>query len=239
MNSEALNRLIEASLADGVLTEQERSVIKKRAMLEGFDPDEIDVILESKLYEIRKKAEEAVAKVRKCPACGAIISSLNTSCPQCGTELSTLHSNSSIQKLSEKIEEVENEFKNEGFLSRGFIGRKQIKLASTITSFPVPMGKEDLVEFIVSMRANWKNSKTNQEAKDEKVKKAYRAKYDEAVAKAQVKYFNDPAFQGLFAQAKKDNRWYIRHPFILYLLIFFCVAVLITLFVLFCVGVLP
>ena len=45
MLSEELNKLIEAALIDGIITEKERSVIKKRAIAEGVDPDEIDILL--------------------------------------------------------------------------------------------------------------------------------------------------------------------------------------------------
>ena len=159
MFSPDLNRLIEASLTDGVLTDQERAVIKKRALLEGIDPDEVDVILESKLQELQQKADEAIAKVKKCPACGAIMGSLQTRCPQCGNEITHAQANSSIQKLTEKIEAVTN--------------------------------------------TRWKNTSTD--AGQDKIKQAYKAKYDECLTKAKILFADDPAFQSLFAQAQKDN----------------------------------
>lgn len=84
MFSNELQQLIEASLVDGVLTDQERAVIRKRALLDGVDPDEVDVLLDAELQRIRQKQEEAVAKVKKCPNCGEIIPSLSAVCPSCG-----------------------------------------------------------------------------------------------------------------------------------------------------------
>lgn len=193
MLSPELNQLIEASLADGVLNEQERAVIKKRALLEGVDPDEVDVLLEAKLHEMQQKAQEAVAKVRKCPACGALISSLQPFCPQCGCEIANVQAVSSIQKLTDKIERINQTNDSET--------RKE-RLVTAIKSHPVPMTREDLIEFIIAMQSRWKNTSAFEESE---LKGAYKAKYDECLTKAQILFPDDPAFQRLFAQAKQDN----------------------------------
>lgn len=88
MFSKELQQLIEASLVDGVLTDQERAVIRKRALLDGVDPDEVDVLLDAELQRIRQKQEEAVAKVKKCPNCGEIIPALSGVCPSCNYVIS-------------------------------------------------------------------------------------------------------------------------------------------------------
>lgn len=140
MFSPDLNRLIEASLTDGVLTDQERAVIKKRALLEGIDPDEVDVLLDSKLQEMRQKAEEAVAKVRKCPACGAIISAFQTVCPQCGNEITNGEASKSMQKLSDMINDVT--------ASELDPKKRQERIKNIIKSFPVPTTKGDILDFL-------------------------------------------------------------------------------------------
>ncbi len=140
MFSPDLNRLIEASLTDGVLTDQERAVIKKRALLEGIDPDEVDVLLDSKLQEMRQKAEEAVAKVRKCPACGAIISAFQTVCPQCGNEITNGEASKSMQKLSDMINDVT--------ATESDPKKRQERIKNIIKSFPVPTTKGDILDFL-------------------------------------------------------------------------------------------
>ncbi len=51
MFSEELNKLIEAALADGVITNKERTIILKRAKAEGIDPDEVEIYLDAELHK--------------------------------------------------------------------------------------------------------------------------------------------------------------------------------------------
>ena len=44
MLSKELEEIVEAALADGVLTDKERAVLHKRAQAEGIDPDELDIV---------------------------------------------------------------------------------------------------------------------------------------------------------------------------------------------------
>ncbi len=205
MFSPGLDKLIEASLVDGVITDQEREVIKRHALLAGIDPDEVEVFIQSKMQERLLNAAKAKnANVRKCPACGAIMSSLQTRCAQCGHEITTIQEGTAMVKLSSALN-----------------ASKDDKKPTIITSFPVPRGKEDLLEFIISMQSCWKNTGTL----DDDLKNAYRAKYDESIAKARIWYPNDPSFQPLFKQADRDNRWWIRlrhsifFPILLYFLL--------------------
>ena len=52
--SERLEALISSALQDGVLTDQEIAVLKKRAEKEGEDWDEVEMIINSRLAEIKK-----------------------------------------------------------------------------------------------------------------------------------------------------------------------------------------
>ena len=97
MYSEALKQLIDAALTDGVITEQERQVIKKKAIAENVDPDEIDVYLNSEIQRINMQKQQSTGIV-KCPACGEIIPPLTGICPSCGHTIS--FSNDSKQSTS-------------------------------------------------------------------------------------------------------------------------------------------
>ena len=46
-----LDKLIEAVVADGVITDKERAVILKKATAEGYDADEVEILLDGKLAE--------------------------------------------------------------------------------------------------------------------------------------------------------------------------------------------
>jgi len=89
MFSESLKQLIEASLVDGVLTQEERNVIIKRALLEGNDPDEVNLLLDAEIQKIKLKKQANAPKVNKCPACGEILPPLTGICPSCGYVVNT------------------------------------------------------------------------------------------------------------------------------------------------------
>lgn len=88
MFSVELKKLIEASLVDGVLTETERAAIIKRAIIEGNDPAEVNILLDAELQQLRNKKQAAAPKVNKCPACGEILPPLTRICPTCGYTVS-------------------------------------------------------------------------------------------------------------------------------------------------------
>ena len=85
MYNEKLEELIDAALADGVLTEKEKQVLFKKAQEMGIDLDEFEMVLDSRLVKIKKSEEEKaqssapksnkLGDVKKCPACGAIVQS--------------------------------------------------------------------------------------------------------------------------------------------------------------------
>ena len=52
-----LDKLINAVVADGVVTEKERSVILKKAGAAGYDVDEVEILLDGKLAEKQTKTE--------------------------------------------------------------------------------------------------------------------------------------------------------------------------------------
>lgn len=179
MYNEQLEKLIEMALMDGELTEKEKQILFKKAESFGVDLDEFEMVLEAKLFEKQqsnKKAETQVAAapksdkfgdVRKCPACGAIVSSFSAKCTDCGHEFSNIEANASIQKLFKMLNDVENERKDDesgvvGMLVGGFskiqAGGDRIaeKKKSIISGFPIPNTKEDILEFLSTAIPNAK-----------------------------------------------------------------------------------
>ena len=103
MFSKEMENLIQATLEDGVLEENEKAALIKRAQKEGVDLDELEIYINSLLQKRQrelniknKEAKEAQAQadleyekkrakeLRKCPKCGAYIPQLSTVCPECG-----------------------------------------------------------------------------------------------------------------------------------------------------------
>ena len=136
MFSERLENLIKAALQDGVLTEQEKASIIKRAQAEGEDIDEVDIYIQSlvqkKQQELAKEAQEAetariVAQkkeretrmaseleeqkqrdsiMRKCPVCGERIPSLSNVCPHCQHVITGNEADEKMIELMNKIIEA-------------------------------------------------------------------------------------------------------------------------------------
>lgn len=112
-----LEQLINYALEDGVLTDKERSVLMRKAQAAGADLDEFEMILDAKLHEVQKTAAAAAPKsnsnkhgeVRKCPACGAMVSAFSTRCSECGFEFNNVETNKSANTLFEKLQALEME----------------------------------------------------------------------------------------------------------------------------------
>lgn len=117
MYSEQLEALIESAIADGVLTDQERAVLHKRAQAEGVDPDELDIIIDGRLAKMKKQeamsrpaqpkesVNQKFGNVLKCPSCGAQVVAGSAVCPECGYAFTNIQANSSIERLQEKLDE--------------------------------------------------------------------------------------------------------------------------------------
>ena len=62
--NEKIEALIEAALTDGILTDKEREILIKKASEEGIDKDEFEMVLDSRVKELNKKAiqKEAISK---------------------------------------------------------------------------------------------------------------------------------------------------------------------------------
>lgn len=147
MFSEELSKLIEASLVDGVITDQERAVIRKRALLEGVDPDEVDVMLDAEVQKIRKKQEEAVTKVKKCPSCGEIIPAMTAVCPSCGHVVDA-RNDSDLNQYMEKLEGALVKLKEGGAVS--YNNKVRTELESMIRQGKALYGDNKKVAYLIT-----------------------------------------------------------------------------------------
>lgn len=104
--SKELEALIEAVLADGVITETEREVLYEEARREGVDPRKVEIMVEARLLKMQKTIDDSKQKVRKCPSCGEIIPAMTAVCPSCGHVVDV--SNSNNKALDKFISEIES-----------------------------------------------------------------------------------------------------------------------------------
>lgn len=214
MFSKELESVIEAALADGVLTDKERAVLHKRAAEEGIDPDELDVVIEGRLAKMKREEDwlrpappsDKFGDVKKCPRCGEPVEPMAVKCSACGYEFRNVDALKSSQRLADKLEAIEEAYRGKGMLFGLLNGSSDVRReqVTAIKNFPVPTTKEDLLDFAISMQSKWNSS--NDDYASEEFKSAYKAKYDECVNKARVLFPNDPMFQGIFKQHQADKK---------------------------------
>lgn len=119
------------------------------------------------VYEKAKK--EAIGNI--CPKCGQQVPTMSVVCPYCGCEIVKKKGVSSAEELLQKIETISQEDRASiekdsnkvrrvedifsSFLLSKFFGNKKSdkepkeqRIANTITLFPVPNTKEDIIEFL-------------------------------------------------------------------------------------------
>lgn len=208
MYNEKIEALIKAALADGVLTEKEKQVLFKNAQAQGVDLDEFEMVLDARLVELQKAEKTAKSApksdkygdVRKCPVCGALVPALASVCAECGYEMSGLDANLSSAKLAKKLEEIRESYNEKYNAEDGGTAdsedkkweiKKQslVALSQAIKSFPIPIAKADMFEFVVTMQTQMISDSISRVEGE-----AYMTKYKEAMIKIKALYANDPQF---------------------------------------------
>lgn len=156
MFSKELENLIQATLEDGVLEDNEKAALIKRAQKEGVDLDELEIYINSLLQrrqrELREKNDELDKKYEEeqkkaigpvCPKCHKQVPPLTLKC-DCGYEFTTSKSVSSVEALSKKLEEIMSTPATLYYERRN----REERIHSLISTFPVPNTKENIVEFL-------------------------------------------------------------------------------------------
>ena len=175
MYNEQLEELIDAALADGVLTEKEKQVLFKKAQSMGIDLDEFEMVLDARLVKKQQADKEQSASsapksnkfgdVKKCPACGAIVQSYQGKCPECGYAFEGIEANSATKELSKLLQ----------------LAKDQDQMIKVIESFPIPMDKTVLIDFISWLKPQCLDVKNP-------LAKSYRKKYEECIQKARITF---------------------------------------------------
>tara|TARA_Y100001978_G_scaffold134325_1_gene120109 strand:- start:313 stop:1071 length:759 start_codon:yes stop_codon:yes gene_type:complete len=144
MNPE-IEKLIDFALADGVITDKEREIIRKKAEKLGEDPDEAEMILDAKLAmkqnqktppnppistgppppsmppPTAKQKSSKVGNIMTCPACGATINATKLSCGECGHEFRNTGLSNLMSEFKQKLDDAEKNAIQEK--STGFLGK--------------------------------------------------------------------------------------------------------------------
>ena len=170
MFSKELEALIQAALEDGVLEDYEKAALVRRAQAEGVDLAELEIYINSIIQRKKKEQsrrederQEAIDQKKKeafgrvCPNCGKQVPPMTLKC-DCGYEFTNNKQVSSVQLLANKIEAITNEDKvgKDDFDNKRIENRRIERICDTISVFPVPNSKEDIIEFLALAAPNSK-----------------------------------------------------------------------------------
>lgn len=216
--SPRLERLIEMALADGVITDKERQLLRRKAAEEGVDPDEIDIVLEARLYKRKEEMEASMGAVpppmpipgipatpppAPIPAPPASKPSQKygdvRKCPQCGHVVRAFeaicpdcgHEFANVGGNS-SIERLQRQLEAiSARIGTNMFAQAQLfaERASCIANFPVPNTKGDLYEFIITSSNNIKGGLISTDPES----KAWKAKCHQCWDKARLMLADDPA----------------------------------------------
>ncbi len=136
---EDVRKLINIAMENGELTAKQREIILRRAKAVGQDIDEVEMVLES-FSRTTSNAVSSNKVARKCPRCGAYVSSLESRCPECGTILDSEDASNSV--IRDSIAALEHRL-NEISVKRTTFNTSSIALLrkDIIRSFSVPLTK--------------------------------------------------------------------------------------------------
>lgn len=198
MYSKELEELIENVLADGVITEQERSVLRKRAQACGEDPDEVMIVVDGRLAKMKKSTNPTKnGNIVKCPSCGAPVKAGALRCEECGYEFHNVNANKTVEKFTEGLQNLQKE--------KGFFNALNLeeKKAAYIENYLIPNSVEDVLELM-------QLAKQSSDRHGDDVQKAYWNLFSRCVEKVKNSGMaTDYRFTELLAfhqkQSKKKN----------------------------------
>lgn len=219
MYNEELESLIEAALADGVLTDKKKQVLFKKAESLGIDHDEFEMVLDARLAKAKqaqqstRAAKEKIGNIVTCPNCGAQIPGGAAKCPECGFEFRNIEANRSVQRFAEGLNAVNDKMSDSFGLGSflGFRGKKS-PVEQYISSFPVPNTADDLLEFLSFIQGQAKKHNLNLNlngstlSADSIQENAYWVLYEKCINMAKISFTSDPRFIPYFENYEKQRK---------------------------------
>lgn len=156
MFSEELEILIDAALADGVITEKERLILHKRAQAEGIDVDELDIIIDSRLVKMSNDSNNRLRETTK------EYSNQNSQQPRTDQSLSLKGRRISVaDQFDQQLEDLKTKYDNEILNINKYDSgsgkfdkikdlekKKKNAYVDLLMNFTVSNEREDIVEFL-------------------------------------------------------------------------------------------
>lgn len=221
MYNEELEQLIDAALADGVLTDKEKQILFKKAESFGVDLDEFEMVLEARALKAQqaqqpvRPAKEKLGNIVTCPACGAHVPGGTAVCPECGHEFRNIEANRSVQRFAEGLQTINDKMSDSvglGNIVAGSFGMRAKKspIEQYITTFPVPNTSDDLLEFLSFVQGQAKKhdlSQLGSSNSPEYIQEhAYWGLFEKCINKAKISFAKDPRFTPYFEYFEEQNK---------------------------------
>lgn len=209
MFSDELEMLIEAAIADGVITEKERAVLIKRAEAEGVDIEEFNLVLESKLDQYKKNLTKSHNRESLQPrAYQWLLSNLERNIRNVESEserlITSLRKETFLDFKNNKLEDYyEYDFnKNNKIFEIGRERDKKIK--AIIDNVPFSDNVRDIHEMLQYLKPKTISSYKCPYGKD--VKDAFIAKYNEFLKIAREKYEDQPDIKAILDREAEEEK---------------------------------
>lgn len=139
-----------------------------------------------KLFTGKPKKQK---QVNQCPICGAMLDPVTAICPDCKYEGSGMTASRVVEEFSEQIKHAGNTFNS--------------AVAKVIESFPVPSGRNDLLEILAFLCPKIKPIIIGDKKKDLRAieeAQVYFHKFKECILRVKAFYPNDPSFATYLAE---------------------------------------
>ena len=176
MELKDLDKLIELSLADGQISPQELAIIQQRAASLGVTNEELQLMINGKMQQMRKSPVSFMPKpsqkdkIRRCPACGAIVDYGVLRCPECGTEIPA-DDGTNLDSLASSLRNA----------------KKKTQKVDLIKYSTIPSAKDELIKYL-SFAASQYTAILNNEYTfsfgNRSIKASWEQKLEEAFLKA-------------------------------------------------------
>ncbi len=123
-------------------------------------------------------------EIHKCPNCGSLLNAFAIRCDMCGYELRGSNVSSVVREFADEIKRLEQE---DGKASSN-------RIATHISTFPIPNTREELMEFLILSSSNISEDRYKEDtSKEEKaISDAWMAKFDQAYQKALLVFASAP-----------------------------------------------
>ena len=204
MYNEELENLIDAALADGVLTEKEKQILFKKAQKLGVDLDEFEMMLDARLVKLKKASNERVDE-------GASSTSLSSQILENRIEQIKKEAEQRKDELNHSGISAEPIIDKDGDLCRSPLENAKVeidretsgKIENLIVSYPVPNSKDDLLDFISYLQVK---KDIPRSSSDRLIGKAYVAKYNQCFEKAKQLFPDDPIVKAKIEEEQKKRQ---------------------------------